>query len=72
MFLIYSGLCVVSFIGVYFFLPETKGLPMEEIGALFGDKVAVHLTGDGEGILEDKQDEQHVENSATDTVTDKV
>jgi hypothetical protein len=27
---------------------------MEEIGALFGDEVIVHLTADGHGIVEDK------------------
>jgi hypothetical protein len=61
MFLIYAGLCVVSFIVAYFYIPETKGLPVEEIGALFGDVVAVHLTADGEGIVEDKATDSQVE-----------
>ncbi|KIX92910.1 uncharacterized protein Z520_11386 [Fonsecaea multimorphosa CBS 102226] len=61
MFLIYAGLCVVSLIGVYFFLPETKGIPVEEIGALFGDTVAVYLTEDGTNIIEDKSSAYHVE-----------
>jgi hypothetical protein len=68
MFMISSGLCVISFVITYFFIPETKGLPIEEIGALFGDRVAVHLTCDGENIVEDKQDEVQVENSAVTTV----
>ena len=68
MFLIYAGLCVLSFIGTYLYIPETKGLPVEEIGALFGDTVAVHLTADGEGIVEDKQVEVQVENIAMQTV----
>lgn len=63
MFLIYSGFCVVSFVITYFYIPETKGLPVEEIGALFGDPVAVYLTADGEGIVEDKQDVLQVENA---------
>ncbi len=71
MFLIYAGLCVVAFIGVYFYIPETKGLPVEEIGALFGDSVAVHLTEDGEGIVEDKQRELHIENAATLTAVEQ-
>ena len=71
MFLIYAGLCVVSLIGVYFYLPETKGLPVEEIGALFGDSVAVHLTEDGKGIVEDKQSEHQIENAATVTVVEQ-
>lgn len=54
MFLIYFGLAIVSAILSYFYIVETKGLPMEEIGALFGDEVVVHLTEDGHGIVEDK------------------
>lgn len=52
MFLIFAGLCVISAIIIYFFIPETKGLPVEEIGELFGDRVVVHLTRDGHGIVE--------------------
>ncbi len=54
MFLIYFALMIVSFTITYFFIAETKGLPVEEIGALFGDEVVVHLTSDGQGIVEDK------------------
>ncbi|OQU95925.1 hypothetical protein CLAIMM_02080 [Cladophialophora immunda] len=64
MFLIYAGLCVISFIFTYFYIPETKGLPVEEIGALFGDTVAVHLTADGAGLVEDKPEERHIEHNA--------
>jgi hypothetical protein len=63
MFLIYAGLCVISFIITYFYIPETKGLPIEEIGALFGDTVAVYLTCDGESIIGDKQEGQIEENT---------
>lgn len=63
MFLIYAGLCVISFIITYFYIPETKGLPVEEIGALFGDTVAVHLTADGQGIVEDKEAVVQIENT---------
>ena len=68
MFLIYAGLCVISFIVTYFYIPETKGLPIEEIGALFGDTVAVHLTSDGEGIVEDKPEVDQISNNAVHTV----
>lgn len=68
MFLIYAGLCVISFIVTYFYIPETKGLPIEEIGALFGDAVAVHLTADGEGIVEDKPEGCHIESKTEHTV----
>lgn len=53
MYLIYLALCIISAILVYFWIPETKNLPVEEIGALFGDEVVVHLTTDGHGIVED-------------------
>lgn len=64
MYLIYMGLCIISTIVVYFHIPETKGLPIEEIGALFGDEVVAHLTTDGHGIIEDKPEKNaavHVE-----------
>ncbi|RFU33599.1 hypothetical protein B7463_g2768, partial [Scytalidium lignicola] len=38
---------VITFLGLFiviFFLPETKGLALEEIGALFGDEVALDLS----------------------------
>lgn len=60
MYLLYMGLCIISAIIVYFWIPETKGLPVEEIGALFGDEVVVHLTADGHGIAEDKVGEVDV------------
>ncbi len=47
------GLCCISTIITYFYIPETKRLPVEEIGALFGDEVVVHLTEDGHGIVEE-------------------
>lgn len=63
MFLIYCIICICSFFVVYFFIPETKGLPVEEIGALFHDPVAVHMTADGEGIVEDKERVDMVEDA---------
>lgn len=47
------ALCIVAFIIVYFFVDETKDLPMEELAALFGDTVVVHLTEDRLGVAED-------------------
>lgn len=43
---LYMGLTLISTIIVYFFIPETKRLPVEEIAGLFGDKVVVHLSAD--------------------------
>lgn len=52
MYLVYMGLSVACGIIAYFYVPETKGLPIEEMGALFGDEVALHMTSDGRGIVE--------------------
>jgi hypothetical protein len=58
------ALCFVSTAIVYFFVPETKQTSVEEIGALFGDKVVVRLTEDGHGIKEDLNAEQATEGVA--------
>ena len=47
---------MISIIIVHFYIPETKQLPVEEIGALFGDEVVVHLTDDGHGIVEENME----------------
>lgn len=52
MYLLYMALCTCCTVIVYFFVPETKQIPLEEIGALFGDEIVVHLTDDGRGIVE--------------------
>jgi hypothetical protein len=41
-YLIFIILSVISVVWVYFYLPETKGIPLEEMGRLFGDEVAVY------------------------------
>lgn len=43
--------CVSSVI-VYLYVPETTNMTLEDIGALFGDEVVVHITADGHGIVE--------------------
>lgn len=55
MYLVWCALCILSTIFVFFFIPETKRVPVEEIGALFGDVVVVHLTEDGRGIVENDE-----------------
>lgn len=76
MYFLYMALCIISTVVVYFFIPETKQIPIEEIGALFGDEVVVHLTADGHGIVEEgkeiKTDETKIENSSTVVHTEKV
>ena len=46
------SLSILSTVIVYFYVPETTKLSLEEIGDLFGDEVIVHLTADGHGIVE--------------------
>lgn len=61
-YLLYMALCLVSGTVVYFFIPETKGLPMEELAALFGDQVMVRLSADGQGVIKEVEGEVvHVE-----------
>lgn len=69
MYLLYMGLCLIAFIIFYFYVPETKQVPMEELGALFGDEVVVHLTADGRGIVEEQVDKavQIVDTKETDS-----
>lgn len=71
------ALCIISTIIVYFFVCETKCITVEELGALFGDKVVVHLTSDGHGIVEDgsiikvkeEGNEELVENAKSEVVS---
>lgn len=49
-FIFTDAIFVVVF---YFFFPETANIPLEEVAALFGDKVAVRL--------DDKVTEENVE-----------
>jgi hypothetical protein len=53
MYLIWMGLCLGCTVLVYLYVPETMRLPMEEVAALFGDTVVVHLTADGRHVLEE-------------------
>lgn len=54
-YMVWFACDIVSFVVIYFFIPETSNLSLEEIGALFGDTVVVHLTEDGHGIVELEQ-----------------
>lgn len=56
MYMVWFAVTVVSTVLIYFFVPETKGLALEEIGELFGDKVALHMTADQRGLVEAKVD----------------
>ena len=69
MFLIYFTLAIIAAIISYFYVVETKNLPMEEIGALFGDEAVVHLTADGHGIVEDKPVNEHIESITAESGT---
>ncbi|CAK7203429.1 hypothetical protein SEUCBS139899_006163 [Sporothrix eucalyptigena] len=51
-YMVFFGCNIVSSIVIYFFLPETKGKTLEEMGDLFGDEVVVHMADDGRGFVE--------------------
>lgn len=63
MFIIYMGLSILAAIIVWWQIPETKNLPMEEIGALFGDEVVLHMTSDQRAIVEKSMEDSAVEHS---------
>lgn len=67
MYFIYMGLCLISVVIVYLYVPETKQIPVEEIGALFGDEVVVHLTATGHGIVEEDKLAQAEDNDVQKT-----
>ncbi|KIW78343.1 hypothetical protein Z517_08178 [Fonsecaea pedrosoi CBS 271.37] len=41
MFFLFGGLWVIAILFVYFFVPETKGVPLEHMAAVFGQKDVV-------------------------------
>ena len=51
-YLIYMGFCITCEVVVYCHIPETRGKPVEEVGALFGEEVMLHVTSDGRGLVE--------------------
>ena len=38
LYMLHAGFCVASFVVVYFLYPETQGVPLEEMDAIFGDQ----------------------------------
>jgi hypothetical protein len=52
MYLIWMGLSLICEVLVFFYVPETRGKPVEEMGALFGDEVVLHITADGRDLVE--------------------
>lgn len=58
MYILYMCLCLICAVIIYFFIKETRNLPMEELAGLFGDEVVVHLTKDGTGIVEENTDDK--------------
>ncbi|KAK5331687.1 hypothetical protein LTR93_000692 [Exophiala xenobiotica] len=57
MYMVWFSCNIVSTILIYFFIPETTKISLEEIGELFGDKVVLHMANDGHIVeLENKSD----------------
>jgi hypothetical protein len=77
-YMVWFSCNIVSTIVIYFFVQETSNLTLEEIGELFGDKVVVHLTKDGTGIVEEtggvqeyNEDDKSAGNASVEAVADK-
>lgn len=62
LYFILAFFALVAFITVYFCYPETSGVPLEEIGALFGDEINVPQDEDDE---DDDEDEDEAEGRAS-------
>lgn len=54
MYLIFMALSLVCEVIVYFYIPETRNIPIEEMAAVFGEEqeVMVRVTSDGKDVLE--------------------
>ena len=53
LYLMHAGFCLASFALVYFFYPETQGVPLEEMDVLFGDDAAPVPQHDGDDTADD-------------------
>ncbi len=62
LYFILAFFALVAFITVYFCYPETSGVPLEEIGALFGDEINVPQDEDDD---DDDEDEDEAEGRAS-------
>ncbi|SPO20414.1 related to sugar transport protein [Ustilago trichophora] len=58
LYIILAFFALLAFITVYFGYPETSGVPLEEIGALFGDEITVPQDDDDEDEEEEEGDGQ--------------
>lgn len=59
LYLIFAFFCGCSFIIVYFGYPETAGVPLEEIGALFGDEITVPQDDDDDDETQQRESSDH-------------
>lgn len=57
LYILLAGFALLAFVTVYFCYPETSGVPLEEIGALFGDEINVPQDEDDENSDEDDEEE---------------
>lgn len=67
---VFISVCVVGFVTLWFILPETKGIPLEQMGKLFGDEDETNIylqenplgdTSSGEGEKKHKSDNESPE-----------
>lgn len=58
LYFILAFFALLAFITVYFCYPETSGVPLEEIGALFGDEISVPQDDDDDDEDEDENEDE--------------
>jgi hypothetical protein len=62
-FLVFISICAVGFVILWFLLPETKGIPLEEMGKLFGDEVETNLYNEDQPASAISSDEEKASGS---------
>lgn len=84
MFQVFISICTVGLVWISLVLPETKGIPLEEVAALFGDQDEVMVftedvqLGDGEDELvvkdhhHDRHGQREIGKEAEETVHQEV
>lgn len=71
-YLVWIACDVITFTLIYLYLPETTGLTLEEMGALFGDTVMTQFTANGSGLVElNNLDEYKANESVVEHVEDE-
>ncbi|WFD36328.1 hypothetical protein MCUN1_003207 [Malassezia cuniculi] len=68
LYILHAVFCLCSFVLVYFFYPETQGVPLEEMDALFGDAASPVPQGDFDDDDDEENDAHSIHSHESDPV----